>query len=129
MTSTTPRRLTWIAVAATALAAALSLAFYFGRKSGVGATADASALGGSVPEDKPVATTGEKEGPAVTVDYGHDVKTGQGRPSTSQKQRPSLSDLISDENEGIIGDVSFLLDFAIVGHSKTATTAHMTVRF
>jgi len=34
---------------------------------------------------------------------------------------PPLSDLIDENN--IIGDVQFLLDFAIIGHPKTGTTA------
>ena len=43
----------------------------------------------------------------------------------SRDELPPLSSLISNKEEGIIGDVSFLLDFAIVGHPKTATTEHM----
>lgn len=37
--------------------------------------------------------------------------------------RPPLSSLIGDEEADIRGDVQFLLDFAIVGHPKTGTTA------
>lgn len=40
-----------------------------------------------------------------------------------QEYRPPLSDLV--HNDEVSGDVQFLLDFAIVGHSKTGTTAHM----
>ena len=36
---------------------------------------------------------------------------------------PRLSTLV--DGDEVIGDVQFLLDFAIVGHSKTSTTAHM----
>jgi len=39
-------------------------------------------------------------------------------------ERPPLSKLV-DEKGNIISDVQFLLDFAIVGHPKTATTALM----
>lgn len=35
---------------------------------------------------------------------------------------PPLKDLIVDEEEGINGDVRFMLDFAVLGHAKCATT-------
>ena len=38
---------------------------------------------------------------------------------------PPLNSLISDEANGIIGDVQFLLDFAIVASPKTGTTEQM----
>jgi hypothetical protein len=40
-------------------------------------------------------------------------------------ERPPLHTIISDFNKDITGDVEFLLDFAIVGHAKTATTFTM----
>jgi hypothetical protein len=40
-----------------------------------------------------------------------------------KRQRPPLRDLISKEDDKVIGDVSFLLQFAIVGHGKCGTTA------
>jgi hypothetical protein len=40
-------------------------------------------------------------------------------------ERPPLSTLISSNGENITGDVQFLLDFALVGHSKTGAEAQM----
>jgi hypothetical protein len=40
-------------------------------------------------------------------------------------ERPPLHTLIGDFNKDITGDVEFLLDFAIIGHPKTATTFTM----
>jgi hypothetical protein len=40
----------------------------------------------------------------------------------TKTRRPPLSSLISDETDGIVGDVRFLLDFAILGHAKCATS-------
>ena len=42
-----------------------------------------------------------------------------------EEERPPLHTLIGDFNKNIKGDVEFLLDFAIVGHPKTATTFTM----
>jgi hypothetical protein len=42
-----------------------------------------------------------------------------------EEERPPLHTLIGDFNKDITGDVEFLLDFAIVGHPKTATTFTM----
>jgi hypothetical protein len=42
-----------------------------------------------------------------------------------EEERPPLHTLISDFKKDITGDVEFLLDFAIVGHPKTATTFTM----
>ena len=39
--------------------------------------------------------------------------------------RPPLKRLVKNDYKGILGDVSWLLDFAIVGHSKTSTTTQM----
>jgi len=39
--------------------------------------------------------------------------------------RPKLKTLVSDNSKGVVSDVSWLLDFAIVGHSKTGTTGQM----
>lgn len=39
--------------------------------------------------------------------------------------QPPLSELIGDNETKITGDVQFLLDFSIIGHSKTGTTAQM----
>jgi len=38
------------------------------------------------------------------------------------EQRPPLSSLIADKEANVTGDVQFLLDFAIIGHPKTATS-------
>jgi len=43
-------------------------------------------------------------------------------PSTTKEERPPLSSLIGDKKANITGNVEFLLDWAIVGHPKTATT-------
>jgi hypothetical protein len=42
-----------------------------------------------------------------------------------EEERPPLHTLISDFKKDITGDVEFLLDFAIVGHPKTATSFTM----
>jgi len=42
---------------------------------------------------------------------------------SSEESRPPFSDLIGDNNTNITGDVQFLLDFAIIGHAKTGTSA------
>jgi len=47
------------------------------------------------------------------------IPTGAVKAST----KPPLSSLIGDTEADIRGDVQFLLDFAIVGHPKTGTTA------
>ena len=39
--------------------------------------------------------------------------------------RPDLEDLVDSEKNEIIGDVQFLLDFAVVGHGKCGTTTLM----
>jgi hypothetical protein len=41
--------------------------------------------------------------------------------------RPKLNALIKDTEEGITGDVRFLLDFAILGHAKCATSFMIVV--
>jgi hypothetical protein len=40
--------------------------------------------------------------------------------------RPYLHQLIADFHTNVTGNVSWLLDFAILGHSKCSTTSHMT---
>jgi hypothetical protein len=42
-----------------------------------------------------------------------------------EKERPLLHTIIGDFEQNIKGDVEFLLDFAIIGHPKTATTFTM----
>jgi hypothetical protein len=42
-----------------------------------------------------------------------------------EENRPPLHTLIADRDKNITGDVEFLLDFAIIGHAKTATTFTM----
>lgn len=41
------------------------------------------------------------------------------------ESRPPLHKLIGDFQKNITGDVQSLMDFAIIGHSKCATTAHL----
>jgi len=45
--------------------------------------------------------------------------------SGKEDERPPLQALVDEQRSEVIGDVQFLLDFAIVGHSKTGTTAQM----
>jgi hypothetical protein len=40
--------------------------------------------------------------------------------------RPFLHELIADFHKNVTGNVSWLMDFAILGHSKCSTTSHMT---
>jgi hypothetical protein len=43
----------------------------------------------------------------------------------SSSSRPRLSDLIGDRYENITGNVQWLLDFAMIGHSKCGTTTFL----
>jgi len=43
---------------------------------------------------------------------------------TSTSRRPPLSSLVTEEQTDVIGNVQFLMDFAIVGHAKCSTTFH-----
>jgi hypothetical protein len=48
--------------------------------------------------------------------------TPQTKLTKKKKPRPPLNTLITDDDRGVVGHVSFLLDWAIIGHAKTATS-------
>lgn len=48
------------------------------------------------------------------------VDSKQGR--TEDPGWPSLSDFLDEDTGEVVGDVQMLLDFAIVGHTKTAAS-------
>lgn len=119
------RRMIYAALATTGLALIVALAFVLGRRSAYDHT---SALRGPIAEAPTLNTADDKEGPKVILDDVDQPDIADIIPKTTaapQEQRPPLSKLIDEDAGTIIGDVSFLLDFAIVGHSKTATTQHM----
>jgi hypothetical protein len=54
-----------------------------------------------------------------------DAESTQEKVEEPEKERPLLHTIIGDFEKNIKGDVEFLLDFAIIGHPKTATTFTM----
>jgi hypothetical protein len=69
--------------------------------------------------------------PSVTLSSNDTQSTDASYFATGQEdeepeeKRPPLDTLIGDLDKNITGDVEFLLDFAIIGHAKTATTFTM----
>jgi len=122
ITGATKNPLILLSVALTGAAAIVAVAFALGRKSAV--LVDTSDVGGVDPNQKnnkaAVGVAGKGGGQQV-------VNTGLNRPK--DEPWPPLKSLLrtgdGGDDDEIIGDVQFLLDFALVGHSKTATTAQM----
>jgi hypothetical protein len=62
---------------------------------------------------------------SLTLQGGAEANYSDLDNNTSPQQRPELKTLIGDLNSNIVGNVSWLLDFAIVGHRKCGTSYHM----
>jgi len=122
--TTSRSRLYWLSAALIALAAVVSIAFFAGR----GSTLVAQSIGGG---DETLLVDGQKTAVVSTT-----TKNGQ-KPELSSKpsiieeikekkeEWPTLSSLVREDDGEIVADVQFLLDFAIVGHSKTGTSSQM----
>jgi hypothetical protein len=78
-------------------------------------------------QHKPLSEDERKEA-VDTLNHRNDnskVNVEEKQATTKHKaiiQRPPLEQLIKDEERGVKGDVSFLLNWAILGHAKAGTT-------